>query len=81
METSRKTKYTCTNAVGSLNKEVQACGSALVIAFIFSVKQKAWGAAESENKLLVVKKNVLKIRSNEDFSTARLSDRGVWQRA
>lgn len=37
-ETSRKTKYTCTNAVGSLDKEVQAHGSALVIAFIFSVK-------------------------------------------
>ena len=32
-----KEKYMCTN-VGRLDKEVQACGSSLVIAFIFSVK-------------------------------------------
>ena len=32
-----KEKYMYTN-VGRLDKEVQACGSSLVIAFIFSVK-------------------------------------------
>lgn len=42
MGTGVKTKYMCTNTVGSSDREVQACGSSLVIAFIFSVKQEAW---------------------------------------
>lgn len=37
MGRSGKEKYMCAN-VGRLDKKVQACGSSLVIAFIFSVK-------------------------------------------
>lgn len=37
MGTGGKTKYMCTNAVGSLDREVEVHGSSLVIAFIFSV--------------------------------------------
>lgn len=37
MGTSRKTKYMCTNAVGSLDSRVQAHGSTLVNAVMFSV--------------------------------------------
>lgn len=42
----------CTNAAGVFDRGVQAPGSSLVIAFIFSVKWEAWSSAEHDDGLL-----------------------------
>lgn len=41
MGTGEKTKFMCTNTVGSSDRAVQTCGSSLVIPFIFSVRREA----------------------------------------
>lgn len=76
MGTDGKTKYMCSNAICNLDRGVQTHESSLVIAFIFSVKQK--GGHQARVTMVYwwkEKNNVLKtaMRSKEDsFFTVRL---------